>query len=371
MKSILYIFDDINYISGAQKVMLYQIYILLNYYEITIFSLTKPSEEIQNSLEGVEFLDECIWEKNRIISKSLNDVLKDKSIKLSDKLSRIRFALLNYLQKNRNVMKNIIDENMLRKFEAYQTIIVVSEASKLRNTISMIEGPKKIQWIHTDYLAWCDFSSWTKNITCNDSKIYSKFDKIIALTQISKCGLLKKLPVIDGKVEVINNLIPVDDIIKKSKEKCNLVMHNNVINIVSIGRIDVEKAYDRIIEVCRRCREEKFQFKWYIIGDGPLYNDIKNAICRFKLEETLILLGKLENPYPVLKQADYFALLSNYEGMPATIYEALVLNIPIIATDVGGIREQLNNGKYGILVNNKLEDIYNMIRNILQKKNTC
>ncbi len=366
MKSILYVFDDINYTSGAQKVMLYQIKTLMNQYSISVFSLTKPHHDIVLYLNGVEFLDPNVWEKNIFINLSLRDVLKDRGIKKRVKLQRITYSVANYLSLNNLITKMLISADIVRKFSEFNTIVITSEGSRLRSFISTLQEPKKIQWIHTDYLAWSNFSNWTKNITSNDDKIYRSYDKIIALTMTSKKGLLKKIPILEDKVEVIHNLIQIEEIEKKSMEPCNLKMESGFVNIITIGRLDIEKGYDRVIDLCKKCKSNKFMFKWYIIGDGPLREHLEQRIKEDELDDVLILLGKVDNPYPILKQADYFVLFSEYEGTPVTIYESLILKIPVIATDVGGIREQLENGKYGILVENDFENIYFELTKILE-----
>lgn len=365
MKSILYIFDDINYMSGAQKVMLYQIKTLMNQYNISVFSLTRPMDDIVKYLNKVEFLDSKVWEKNKFASLSLREVLNNNKINKRVKLQRISFSIANNLNLNKVIIRSLVSRNAIQKFLDFDTIIVVSEGSKLREVISSLQGPKKIQWIHTDYLSWSNFSKWTKNITHNDEKTYRSYDKIIALTQYSKSGLLKKIPTAKDKVEVIHNLIQIEEIIEKSTESCKLEMESNFVNIITIGRLDVEKGYDRVVDLCKKCKDSKFIFKWYIIGDGPLWKHLEQRIKEEGLQEILILLGKVSNPYPILKQADYFVLFSEYEGMPVTIYESLILNVPVIATDVGGIREQLDNGKYGILVENNFKNIYLALIKIL------
>ena len=65
-------------------------------------------------------------------------------------------------------------------------------------------------------------------------------------------------------------------------------------------------------------------------------------------------------------KADVFALLSEYEGLPNTIYEALILGIPVLATNVGGIPNQIDIGETGWLVENNEEDIYNGIKHLLE-----
>ena len=57
------------------------------------------------------------------------------------------------------------------------------------------------------------------------------------------------------------------------------------------------------------------------------------------------LTGRLENPYPLMAGCNYLVLPSKYEGTPVTVDEAMVLGLPVIAADVGGIREQLGRGE--------------------------
>lgn len=366
MKKILYVFDDINYTSGAQKITLYQIKTLMNYYSISVFSLTKPHRDIELYLNRVEFLEPKVWEINNFINLSLRDVLKNRSVKKRVKLQRIIYSVLNCLNLNNFLAKALIGSNTKEKFLVFGTIVVVSEGSRLRSFISTLQGPKKIQWIHTDYLAWSNFSNWTRSITSNDDKIYHSFDKIITLTQISRHGLLKKIPELKDKVEVIHNLIQIEEVIEKSMEQSCLEMDSNIVNLITIGRLDIEKGYDKIVDLCKKCKRNKFVFKWYIVGEGPLREHLEHRIREEGLTDILILLGKVDNPYPILRQADYFVLFSDYEGMPVTIYESLILNIPVIATDVGGIREQLENGKYGVLVENNFNNIYFELTKILE-----
>ena len=74
------------------------------------------------------------------------------------------------------------------------------------------------------------------------------------------------------------------------------------------------------------------------------------------LSDVVHSVGYQENPYIYMNQCDCLVLLSSYEGTPVTIYEALVLGKGIIARNVGGVAEQLNNGEYGILLDNTLNE---------------
>lgn len=365
MKKIVYLFDNINYQSGAQKITLYQIEQLIKYYEIGIFSLTRPRKDIIERFPNVKFLNVDIWNNAVMLEYSLFNILLSKNFGIKQKLNRLKFSFWNYFHQEEKAFKKIFSGQILSILESYDTVIVVSEASRLRTFVCNLKKPKKIQWIHTDYYHWSNFSNWTKNVTKNDKSIYSKFDYIVTLSNCSRKGFLEIMPQFENKVKVIPNLVPYNEIILMSKEKENLTFSTDTTNIVTIGRIDKEKNILRIVEVCNRLKKDNLNFQWYIIGDGPLYEEVYELIKKEKLMDTVQLLGKIENPYPILKQADIFALLSSYEGLPLSIYEALVLGVPVVATKVGGIEEQLNFGQYGVLVDDDEEDIYSNFYGLL------
>lgn len=88
------------------------------------------------------------------------------------------------------------------------------------------------------------------------------------------------------------------------------------------------------------------------------------------LDKTATMLGFADNPYPYLKQADFFVLSSRYEGFPTVLYEAITLAKPIVATDVSGVREMLNDGELGLIVENSEEGIYKGMKRFLTEPET-
>ena len=65
--------------------------------------------------------------------------------------------------------------------------------------------------------------------------------------------------------------------------------------------------------------------------------------------ENIIIIKSISNPYPILNKCNLFILSSHYEGLPMTIMEALILDKPVVSTDITGPREFLEDG-YGYLV---------------------
>ena len=103
---------------------------------------------------------------------------------------------------------------------------------------------------------------------------------------------------------------------------------------------------------------EGFPHKILIIGDGYDFENIKNLKNELGVSDTATLLGFSDNPYPYFKAADFYVLSSRYEGFPTVLFEAITLKKRIIATDVSGVREMLEDGKLGYITENSEEGIY-------------
>jgi CDP-glycerol glycerophosphotransferase len=88
-----------------------------------------------------------------------------------------------------------------------------------------------------------------------------------------------------------------------------------------------------------------------IIGDGPLRYELEKLIAGHKAAEYIWLAGQRPNPYPALKHASCFVLSSLHEGQPMVLFEAMILGLPIICTDMPGPRDVLQ-GRYGLIVTN-------------------
>ena len=74
------------------------------------------------------------------------------------------------------------------------------------------------------------------------------------------------------------------------------------------------------------------------------------------------------NPYPYVKNADFYVMPSESEGWPLIIAETLILQKPILATNVGGIPELIEHEKTGFLVEYSVESLYDGMKEFLQNK---
>lgn len=165
---------------------------------------------------------------------------------------------------------------------------------------------------------------------------------------------------------VIINAVPVDEIRKKSEEKIPDFKNRPV--FVSVGRLHTRKGYHKLMDAHHRLLKEGFGHSVVIIGDGE---ELPNLLLQQKnlgVEETFIFAGNKMNPYPYIKNADFFIMPSESEAWPLVISEALILQKPIIATKVGDVDLMIEDGKTGHLIRYETSEIYEAMKKFLTDK---
>jgi len=94
-----------------------------------------------------------------------------------------------------------------------------------------------------------------------------------------------------------------------------------------------------------------------VVGDGPLKEKLEKQIQEENVESSFKLLGARENPYPLVKEADFFCLLSNFEGYPMVVEEAKILNKFILATNTATREALIDYASKSYIVSNNEEGV--------------
>lgn len=222
---------------------------------------------------------------------------------------------------------------------------------------------KKIVWIHND-LRKTEFHEYTDE----EIRKFFGFDKIMVISEHIQKDFENMSQNEEERKRIVRIYNPLDtnDILTKSKLKQDLFTFDSTIpTFVSVGTVFPQKGYDRLLKVHKKLLEEGFHHKLLILGDGYDFENIKKLKSELGLDQTATMLGFTDNPYPYLKAADYFVLSSRYEGFPTVLFEAITLQKKIIATDVSGAKEMLENGRLGLIVENSEEGIYQGMKKAL------
>lgn len=219
---------------------------------------------------------------------------------------------------------------------------------------------KKIAFVHNDVNKF-DIGIGGKEIL----DTYKKLNKIITVSEVSKESFCEKYNFSKDDVQVLYNLIDEKAILKKAEES---VEKNDIFTFVNVGKMRPQKRQDRLIKIARDLKKEGYKFKIQIIGNGPEEDKIKHLVKEYNVDDVVELKGLQLNPYPYIKNADVVVVSSDFEGYSIAIKEALLLGKPVVSTDVSGVREMFDNGKYGIIAKVETEDLKNKMRDVLDNK---
>ena len=228
------------------------------------------------------------------------------------------------------------------------------------------KSSKKIIWIHND-LKKTEFHNYTDD----EFRKFFGFDKIMVISQKIEQDfeVLARNKAEKDKIVRIYNPLDTKEILRKSENGTqNLIpeTRNSDPLFVSVGTVFPQKGFDRLLKVHQKLLNKGFPHKILIIGDGYDFENIKNLKNELGVSDTATLLGFSDNPYPYFKAADFYVLSSRYEGFPTVLFEAITLKKRIIASDVSGVREMLEDGKLGYITENSEEGIYAGMKKALE-----
>ena len=170
---------------------------------------------------------------------------------------------------------------------------------------------------------------------------YNNYNNIICQSKDMADDLIKNWAIRHKKITIINNPVDTATIREKSDEPITNGINLTPEYFVSVGRLSPQKGFDRLIKLIHQLvRQSLFPYRLLIIGDGADKIKLKNLIRSLQLDDIVILLGRLDNPYQITKHAKGFILSSYFEGFPNVLLEANALGVPILANNCpGGINE--------------------------------
>ncbi|QOW10897.1 glycosyltransferase [Kaistella flava (ex Peng et al. 2021)] len=229
---------------------------------------------------------------------------------------------------------------------------------------SPLKSSKKLIWIHND-LKKTEFHNYTDE----EFRKFFGFDKIMTISEkIQKdFTTLAKTEKEKQKIARIYNPLDTEEILSKSDSVVQDYQFDETVKtFISVGTVFPQKGFDRLLKVHKRLLDEGLNHKVLILGNGYDFENIKKLKDELGVSKTATLLGFTDNPYPYFKKVDFYILSSRYEGFPTVLFEAITLKKKIIATDVSGVREMLEEGKLGLITENSEDGIYEGMKKALE-----
>jgi len=163
------------------------------------------------------------------------------------------------------------------------------------------------------------------------------------------------------------------------KAKLSLTIHNGIRDtsfrahakestpcpqIVMVGRFVKQKDQQLLVQAMMGIRRP---YHLVFVGEGPTRPAVEAEVARAGLGSQIVFAGNSREVERILSQSHIFVLPSRWEGFPLTILEAMRAGLPVVASDVGGVREAVIDGRTGFLTRpGDLNDLQRHIDNLLQ-----
>lgn len=328
-------------------------------YEITLFLKSVGGELLDSVPTRVKKI--IIFEENMTNKKRTIRLLKKKKFGKAFRVGFYTFLssrTTNFAKSYKYICKTLdsIDEE-------YDLAISYSTptAFSVVYTIDKIKAKKKAVWIHSDLDRYRGLIKYYKGY-------YSKYDQVYS---VSKAGCKKIVDIFPGKIKAVStfyNIISQSNIQLQAKKGDGFKDCYDGIRIVTVGRLSYEKGQDIVINIVKKLKSQKYNVRWYLIGDGEEYTTLEENIKDNNLEEDIVLMGNQDNPYGYIKDCNIYVQPSRQEGYCMTVAEARCLNKPIIITNFNGSDEQINNMKTGIIVERDEKQLIYAIKLLIDNK---
>lgn len=259
----------------------------------------------------------------------------------------------------------MMDVDFYRDLEKeYDVAIAFLEGQTCKYIANHVKAKEKIAWVHVDYKE-------ARRCAKYDVSSLKKYKHIIHVSEKCLYSFVEMFPDLAEKCSVIENILSQSRLRHLAEEQIeNLVINNKKINIITTCRITYyQKGLDRALNIISTLAEKNKELHnkihWYIIGNGPDYENFKQKIKEKKLEIIITLLDAQKNPYKFYTKMDCFFLPSRYEGKPMAVTEALILGLPVIVTEYSSAREQIQDGIEGKVFDNSEMGTEEAIRYII------
>lgn len=171
---------------------------------------------------------------------------------------------------------------------------------------------------------------WTDKIIC-----VSEYDRQLALR--NNVGGNKQL------VTVHNGIPQIPEGLLANPGK------KQPVKLIMVARFSEPKDYPLLFQAIREL-DTKNDYIVELVGDGPLLGQCKDMVKQLGIGDRIDFLGERTNIPELLKRSQVFVLASKWEGFPLSIVEAMRAGLPVVASDVGGVRESVVDGITGYLV---------------------
>lgn len=258
-------------------------------------------------------------------------------------------------------LKGLIDETFLNPIRRFLTAfrlhqlasrndVLIDFDATFGSWIKKIVNIRKLMFFHFSFDA--EMQRAPRRMQRIIQRMHN-YDFVVTISKAMKEEALRLMPDMEGHIVQIYNALNPDKLISKSQEE----VHDKRIQkpyLLAVERLEEnQKDLTTLIHAYAELRKNHAEDvpPLYIIGEGASRQQLENLIRKLHLQDSITLMGFVENPYPWIAHAVAIVHSAKFEGLPTALIEALILDRLIVSTDCPtGPHEILRGGKSGLLV---------------------
>lgn len=305
-------------------------------YDVTLYTNFAGNPVIGRIPDNIRCIDLDEYNIKRVYNKAIGEHDYFTAIKLMKNYALFRITK-DFYNKTAWLYRHIHFND-----EHYDCVIAYKFGpSTIFLTNESFTAPKKVVWVHGDMPYFSN--NYIRNLCL--------FDKCFCVSEYMKNYFVVHCKEMAPKTDIFHNILNANEIIKKAQEPVAEIDKCGKAAIVTVGRLGQDKGQIVIPETASLLKKSGIDFTWYIVGDGPVRNDIEQGIQKYHMENNICLLGTKENPYPYINACSIYVQTSTSEGWCLTTQEARILHKPCVVTDIPVMHEQFIDGVNGIIAN--------------------
>lgn len=216
---------------------------------------------------------------------------------------------------------------------------------------------KSVKYLHGNMQTNAQF----RELILRDRELLPRYDRIIGVSQLAT-DAFKQITGISEGVHTCFNPMNSDYVHRLAEKKVDLP--TDLPLICAVGRLCMEKGFERLIVIHKRLLEAGFAHRLVIVGDGEDRDYIRRIVNAVDAQDSVILAGYQLNPYPYMKQSKFVVCSSFTEGLPVIAMEALCLGIPLVSS-VPSVSEIFGDEECGLITENDNQSLLEGIRKML------
>jgi glycosyltransferase involved in cell wall biosynthesis len=193
--------------------------------------------------------------------------------------------------------------------------------------------------------------AFTEGVSSFKRKLYLKIERYMAklTNRIITVSNFDRELALDSNVGDEEKIVSIHNGMPDLQYEPCKVLKSNCVRFIMVARFDHQKDHKALVDAFYSIKDQSWMLEF--VGDGPLYQETFDYVGMKGLGDKIVFSGACNDVPDRLVSSDVFCLISNWEGLPLTIIEAMRAGLPIIASSVGGVPETIIQGDTGYLVN--------------------